>query len=69
MVWLDAMGFDRIHWNGVAGASIFEEASGQGYVMNKVELVSLASKDAPKLSHYLFYFALVKQWILNTEND
>ena len=42
MDWLDAMGFDRIQWNGAAGASIFKEASSQGYVTNKVELVSLA---------------------------
>ena len=31
MVWLDAMDFDLIQWNGAAGASIFEEVRGQGY--------------------------------------
>ena len=46
MVWFYAMSFDRIQWNGAAGASIFKEASSQGYITNKVELVSLACEDA-----------------------
>ena len=34
MVWLDAMGFDRIQWNGAAGALILKEVSSQGYYLS-----------------------------------
>ena len=34
MVWLDAIGFDRIQLNTTAGASIFKQASGQGYYLS-----------------------------------
>ena len=37
--------------------SIFKEASGQGYVTNKVELVSLACEDAGICTVYLFHQA------------
>ena len=45
MVWLNALNFDHIQWNGAAEASIFTETSGQTYITNKVELVSSACED------------------------